>query len=245
MCCKGGAGHVSSCFSCVEVLVALYYTGVMEDKRDRFILSKGQASPLLYAVLADRGYFPVEDLAKFNKPGGPFAVHLQNTVPGVLASMGSLGMGFGLAAGMAHGMKLNRETGVVFCVVGDAECYEGSIWEGATYAAHQRLNNLVVVLDRNWMGATDFTEDSCALGDMVAKWDAFGWETLSVDGHSLDQLVSVLERVHSRRSDKPLMIVANTVKGHGISFMEGEPMWHSQVPRGELEKVARGEVGQG
>ncbi len=240
MCCRGGAGHVSSSFSCVEILVALYYTGIMQTdmKDDRFILSKGQASPILYAILADLGIIDKEMLDGFNKEGGPFAVHLQDTVHGVLASMGSLGMGLGMATGMAYGKKLNRQGGIVFCLVGDAETYEGSIWEAAAFASHNSLNNLVVIMDRNGMGATDFTEDMCSVEPITERWRAFGWDVVRLDGHNIEDLLLSMKDMRSRPSPRPYMIIADTIKGKGISFMEGEPMWHSQVPtKADKEKA--------
>jgi len=250
MCSQAGTGHVNSSYSIVEILVALYHGGILnhdpknpdKDSRDRFILSKGQASPVLYCVLADVGYYPRDWCDGFNADGGKFAVHLQHTVPGVELTTGSLGHGLGVAAGMAHGLKLKRELPFVFCIIGDAECYEGSIWETAAFASHNRLNNLVVFLDRNCLGATDFTENACSLEDFEAKWDAFGWDTVRIDGHSFVELAQVLHNVKGRSSTQPLMIICDTIKGKGIEELTNAPLWHSKTPTGEQAKQAMEEL---
>jgi len=244
MCSNAGTGHVNSSYSIVEILVTLYHGGILDYdskdpdniSRDRFILSKGQASPVLYCVLADVGYYPRDWCSSFNADGGKFAVHLQHTVPGVELTTGSLGHGLGVAAGMAHGLKLKRELPFVFCVIGDAECYEGSIWETAVFASHNRLNNLIVFLDRNCLGATDFTENMCALEDLEAKWDAFGWDTVRINGHSFVELAQVLRNVKGRPSTQPYMIICDTIKGKGIKELTNAPLWHSKTPTGDHAK---------
>jgi len=238
MCCNGGTGHVNSSFSLAELLATLYEGGILRhdpkdpdwDDRDRLILSKGQASPILYTVLADRGYFPHNWLNTFNHPDGKFAVHLQNTVPGVELSTGSLGHGLGVATGMAISLKLNRKLPLVFCILGDAECYEGSVWESALLAAHQHLNNLIAFVDRNYLGATDFTENACALEPLEDKWKAFGWDTARINGHDPTTLITTLGNYRARLSRKPRVIILDTVKGNGVDFLENAPLWHSRTP---------------
>jgi len=167
MCVKGGTGHVTSSFSCTEILTALYYGGILRfdpknpkwDQRDRFIMSKGQASVILYPILADLGFFPKKWLDTFCKENGKVGVHLQNDVPGVEITAGSLGMGFGIAVGMAMAAKMDREHWFTFALLGDGEEYEGSIWEAAMFASHHHLNNLIAIVDRNGQCATDFTEN--------------------------------------------------------------------------------------
>ena len=247
MCCRGGTGYIGSSFSCIEILVALFYTGIMrfdseDTRKDRFMLSKGHASPTLCCILADLGFFSEERLKKFNHKEGSFILHFPETMPGIPASIWSLGMGLGMATGMAYGRKLNRDTGLVFCLIGDAETYEGSIWEAATFASHYRLSNLVVIMDRNFMGATDFTEDMCALEDVEAKWRAFGWETARIDGHDFDELMGALKGIRSRQGAGPYIIIADTNKGKGISFMEGEPLWHSRAFTADEKAQAEQEV---
>lgn len=246
MCLKAKTGHITSSMSCVDILVALYYGGIMRHdprnpkwgERDRFILSKGQASPSLYAVLGDRGYFDISHLDKFAQEGGKFGVHLQNDVPGVEITAGSLGQGFGTAAGIALGAKMNQELYMVFALLGDGECYEGSIWETALFAAHNRLNNLAAIIDRNYLCVTGFTEDIIALEPMEDKWRSFGWEVARINGHSIEEIVAVLSPLRSRRSSKPFVVIADTVKGYGVDFMCYKPLWHGVAPDGEDAKRA-------
>ncbi len=250
MCVQAGTGHVTSSFSSVEILVALYYGGILRhdlsnpkwEDRDRFILSKGQASPLLYAVLADRGFFPETELGKFCKADGMFGVHLQCDIPGVEITAGSLGHGLGIAAGIALAARIDRKNYLVFTLLGDGECHEGSIWEAAMFAGHHRLNNLVAIIDRNWLCVTDFTENCVRLNPFDRKWEAFGWQVTSIDGHSFEDIFSALKGVRSRQRDSPLMIIANTVKGKGVSFMENEPLWHGAAPMGKQAEMAKGEL---
>lgn len=250
MCIAAKTGHVTSSLSCVEIMVALHYGNVMRldpkkpewPGRDRFILSKGQASPLLYVILADMGFFDANDLDGFAQAGGKFGVHLQHSVPGVETTSGSLGQGFGLAAGLALGARMNREEHLVFTLIGDGECYEGSIWETAMFAAHNNLNNLIAIMDRNYLCVTDFTENLVALEPLDEKWCSFGWEVVRVDGHSLEALLPLLETVRSRRSRKPLMIIADTVKGKGVDSLANVPLWHGSAPAGDLAKKCRDEL---
>jgi transketolase len=253
MCSKAGTGHVTSSFSCTEILVALYYGGLLRfdpknprwPERDRFILSKGQASVILYCVLADLGFFPVEELDHFAQADGKFGVHLQNSVPGVEITAGSLGQGINVATGLAHAAKLNRELHMVVSLLGDGECYEGAVWEAAMFASHYRLNNLVAIVDRNHLCATDFTENALQLEPLGDKWAAFGWNVVHVDGHSLEQLMAALEGFRCRKIAAPTVIIADTVKGKGVDFMCNYPLWHANAPKGEQVDAARAEINQG
>lgn len=247
MCVHAGTGHVTSSFSCAEILTALYYGGIMQydpanpewDERDRFVLSKGQASPILYAILADTGFFPNANLDRFAGRDGPFGVHLQRDVPGVEVTTGSLGHGLGIGIGMALSARMERKSYTTFVLLGDGECYEGSIWESAMFASHHKLNNLVAIIDRNWLCVTDFTENLVGLNPMDEKWRAFGWEAATIDGHSFEGIFTALEAHRSRRLNKPLVIIANTVKGKGIPFMENIPLWHAMVPKGREAELAK------
>lgn len=247
MCIKAGTGHVTSCMSCIDILVALYYGEVMRynpanpnwPDRDRLFISKGQASPALYAMLADCGYFDVTELEQFAQKYGKFGVHLQKSVPGVEATCGSLGHGFGIAAGVALGAKMNRELYLVFTILGDGECYEGSIWETAMFASHNGLNNLVAFVDRNAMCVTDFTENLLALEPMVNKWESFGWDVTRINGHCFDEILDSLSGIRSRKSNRPLVVIADTVKGEGIDFMSNIPLWHGVAPKGKDAEKAR------
>lgn len=247
MCIKAGTGHVTSSLSCIDILVALHYGNIMKtdpknpdwEERDRFVLSKGQASPALYAILADLGYFDQRELEKFAQRGGKFGVHLQNDVPGVEITSGSLGQGFGVAAGMAYGAKMNRENHLIFTLLGDGECYEGSIWETAMFASHNRLNNLIAIIDRNYLCVTDFTENIVELEPLKDKWTAFGWEVRRINGHAFEEILNSLSHIRSRRSTKPLMIIADTVKGEGIEKISNIPLWHGASPKGKDAEECR------
>jgi len=252
MCVRAGTGHVTSSFSCVEVLVALYYGKVLRydasnpkwEARDRFILSKGQASPLLYAILADLGYFKNSELWKFCNADGMFGVHLQNDVPGVEITTGSLGHGLGIAAGMALAAKMDRKPYMTFTLLGDGECYEGSVWEAAQFSGHHELDNLVAIVDRNWLCVTDFTENCVRLNPFDKKWESCGWNVVTVDGHSFRDILSALDGLRSSRRKKPLAIIANSIKGKGVSFMENQPLWHGIPPKGKEAKRAKVELAE-
>lgn len=247
MCINAGTGHVTSSLSSIDILVALYYGNVMQfdpkipdwDNRDRFILSKGQASPALYVILADLGYFDQKELNNFAQKDGKFGVHLQHDVPGVEITSGSLGQGFGVAAGLALGAKMDRDLHLVFALLGDGECYEGSVWETAMFASHNKLNNLVAIIDRNYLCVTDFTENLVELEPMEDKWVSFGWDVLRIDGHSFESILKSLINVRSRRSSKPLMIIADTIKGEGIKCLSNIPLWHGIAPKGKEAKACK------
>ena len=253
MCCAAGTGHVTSSFSCTEILVALYYGGILRfdpenpdwECRDRFIMSKGQSSVILYPILADRGFFPKEELEKFCQADGKFGVHLQHDVPGVEITAGSLGHGFGVATGLALAAKMNRQLHMTFALLGDGECYEGSVWEAAMFASHNRLNNLVAIIDRNYMCATNFTENSVELEPLDEKWKSFGWNVKNINGHSFEEIFNALDGIRSRRSSRPLVIIAHTVKGKGVSFMSDHPLWHSVAPKDQQILDAKEELRKG
>lgn len=253
MCIKAGTGHVNSAYSAVEILTALYYGGIMRfdpknpnwEKRDRFILSKGQASVLLYPILADLGYFSINELEHFAQEKGKFGVHLQHDVPGAEITSGSLGHGFGFAAGVALAAKLNQENYMTFALLGDGECYEGSIWETAMFASYQRLNNLIAIVDRNWLCATNFTENILSLEPLDEKWESFGWRVKRIDGNSFEDILDAFKGFRSRRDSKPLVIISETTKGKGVSFMSDAPLWHSLAPEGEEADQAKKEIDKG
>jgi len=241
MCIGAGKGHVTSCLSCTDILVALYYGGLLRydsgkpewPERDRLILSKGQASPVLYTVLADLGFFDQSELKKFTKQDGKFAVHLQKDVPGVEITAGSLGQGFGVAAGLALGAKMNRQLHNVYALLGDGECYEGSIWETAMFASQNRLNNLITIVDRNYLCVTDFTENLIALEPFEEKWQSFGFNTIRINGHRFEEILRALSSLRSRAGERPTVIIADTVKGQGVDCLCYEPLWHGCAPSGE------------
>lgn len=247
MCIKAETGHVTSSLSCVDIMVALYYGNIIRfdpknpswKGRDRFILSKGQASPALYAILADLEFFEQKELENFARIDGKFGVHLQNNVPGVEITSGSLGHGFGVAAGIALGAKMDNELYLTFTLIGDGECYEGSIWEAAMFASHNRLNNLIAIMDRNYLCVTDFTENLIELESLEDKWSSFGWKVNRIDGHSFESILGALDNIRSRRSSRPLLIIADTVKGEGIEHISNNPPWHGLAPIGTDTEICR------
>jgi transketolase len=249
LCVGAQKGHLTSAFSCAELLTALYYGKVLRydpkkpkwEDRDRLFISKGHASPLLYSILKDLGFIPadyLEDFCKTDKLG----VHLQSNVPGVENTVGSLGHGLGVAAGMALGAKMDRKDYYSFVLLSDGECCEGSIWEAAMFAGHHRLNNLIAIVDRNYMTATDFTENSVGLTPLDKKFEAFGWEVKKIKGHSISEILSCFEGIRSFRRMTPFVIIADTVKGKGVNLSENKPAWHARVPKIEDAEVWRNEI---
>lgn len=253
MCIRARTGHVTSSMSCAEILTALYDVLMRHnpknpswEDRDRFILSKGQASPILYAVLAHKGYFPKEHLKQFcvGEDGAgknaPFGVHLQCTVPGVEFTTGSLGHGLGYGAGMAHAAKMRGQNHLVYVLLGDGELYEGSNWEVIPQAAHFELDNLIAIVDRNMQCTNGFTEkDIVRLEPLGEKFLANGWNVKEVNGHSIKEIVEALKLKRSFRNDKPLAVIANTIKGKGIKSLEAVMNYHGKAPEGDEVNAAR------
>ena len=248
---EAGSGHPGGSLSSADILTALYFGGVLVhdpenpdwDERDRFILAKGHAAPALYAVLAQAGYFPREELCTLRKLGTRLQGHPDsNLVPGVEVSTGSLGQGLSVAAGAAAGLKLDGKEQAVFALLGDGECQEGQVWEAAMFAAHQKLDNLVAIVDRNCLQIDGNTADVCDPGDLVAKFQAFGWEASEVDGHDIPALVAALTAAKSAHDGKPHALIARTVKGKGVSFMENQAGWHGKAPSPEQTEAALAEL---
>ena len=245
---EAGSGHPGGSLSCADILAALYFGGVLEhdpenpewEGRDRFILAKGHAAPALYAALAQAGYIPREELATLRKLGSRLQGHPDsNQVPGVEVSTGSLGQGLSIAAGAAAGLRLDGAPQTVFALLGDGECQEGQVWEAAMFAAHRKLDNLVAIVDRNGLQIDGRTCDVCDPGDLGAKFAAFGWDVDEVDGHDLDALVAVLGAAKAGRDGRPHAVIARTVKGKGVPFMENEAGWHGKAPNAEQAAEAR------
>jgi transketolase len=234
---EANSGHIGGSFSATELVVGLYYEIMRHDpanpawpKRDRFILSKGHCAPVIYAVLADCGYFPKEDLAHFRRPGSHLQGHpYQPKTPGIEASTGTLGLGLSTALGMALGAKLRNESHFYYVLCGDGELQEGQIWEAALFGNKYKLDNVIAFVDRNYLQTDGNTEDVMPLDPLVDKWRAFGWNSLEIDGHDFGQIFEAVERAKNGLG-KPTMIVANTIKGKGVSFMENQAEWHSGPP---------------
>jgi transketolase len=251
MCEGGGSSHVGSGLSMADIVAVLYGEVLRVDpsdpawpQRDRFILSKGHAGACVYAALAERGFFPVEMLERHYRNGSQLSGHVSHKgVPGVEISTGSLGHGLGVGAGMA--MQLRRIGGRqrVFVVLSDGECDEGSTWEAALFAAHHDLSNLCAVVDYNKLQSLAPVAETLGLEPFALKWRAFGWTTLQIDGHDHDALK--LAFAEAAESPRPTCILADTVKGRGVSFMEGQVLWHYRAPRGDDFEAAMRELGVG
>jgi len=242
------ASHIASILSCADIVAALYsnvmnYDAANPDaaKRDRLVLSKGHSGVSLYAALAECGFFPVEDLRDYGVNGSYFSCHVSHKIPGVEVSTGSLGHGVAIACGMALGAKLRKKQYRVFSVIGDGECNEGIVWETAMLAAQHRLDNFTVIIDHNKMQALGFTKDIINMDNMAERWRCFGWDVLEVDGHSHLELA---ESMFEKTSGHPKAIIANTIKGKGVSFMENELLWHYRDPQGEAYEEAVEELGR-
>lgn len=239
------SGHVGGSLGATEILVALYFHLMRHDptrpdweQRDRFILSKGHCTPVLYATLAASGYFPEEDLQTFRRPGSHLQGHpYQPKTPGVDASTGTLGLGLSTACGMALAGKLRGNGANYYVLCGDGESQEGQIWEAAMFAAKYQLHNLIAFTDRNRLQTDGNTEDVMPLDPLREKWNAFGWATHEIDGNDLNAIVDTVS-IARNQSQRPTMIIANTIKGKGVSFMEDEAMWHGTVPNDQQTERA-------
>ena len=248
---EAGSGHPGGSLSCADIMTALYFGGILEHNpedprgpRDRFILAKGHAAPALYAALAEAGYFPKEELLTLRKLGSRLQGHPDRmTVPGVEMSTGSLGQGLSIAAGLAAGLRLNGDDHSVFTLLGDGECQEGKVWEAAMFAAHNKLDNLVAIVDRNCLQIDGNTEDVCDPGDLAQKFAAFGWNVIDVDGHDMQAVIDVLGSAKADRGGKPHAVIAHTVKGKGVSFMENNVSWHGKAPKGDELTTALKDLG--
>lgn len=230
---EGQGGHFGGCLSPIDILVALYFHSMNYDashpkdpRRDRFVLSKGHASVALDCTLAEAGFFPKELLRTYNTLDSPITQHPDmHRTPGVEASTGSLGHGIGIAVGMALAAKLDEKKHRVFCLIGDGESHEGTVWEAAMAAAHYHLDNLVVITDRNGLCMDGPTESVMALDPLAEKWRAFGWIVREVNGHAMSELMTALDSVPFQ-TGSPSQVIAHTVKGKGLRLAEGVTAWH-------------------
>jgi len=270
---EAGSGHPGGSLSCVEILVALYWRILRHNPRDpywpdrdRFILSKGHAAPALYAVLAQQGYFPLEELWTLRKLGSRLHGHtVMGSPPGVEMTAGSLGQGLSFSLGQALAARLDGRGYRVYCLLGDGECDEGQVWEAAMACAHYQVDNLTAIIDYNRIqndGFSDYsrypgqprpspggwvdpersqTVNIMSLEPLGEKWRAFGWHVLEADGHDLAQLIAALEEAKMRRG-RPTVIIAHTVKGKGVSFMENNPAFHGRAPTPEQAEQALREL---
>ncbi|MGN7940327.1 transketolase [Virgibacillus sp. 6R] len=241
-------GHTGGSLSNTDILTVLYYK-IMNidpsnpnwDERDRYVQSKGHSVESLWAILADKGFFPKEELKTFSQFGSRLIGHPNNKVPGIEMNTGALGHGLPISVGMALAAKMDGKSYKVYTLMGDGEQAEGSVWEGAMAAAQYKLDNLIAIIDRNKLQITGSTEDVMALEPLPDKWRSFGWEVIEVDGHDVEQLVDVFSHTPSVEG-KPTMVIANTVKGKGISFAENVGAWHHHVPTKEEYDLAMEEL---
>jgi transketolase len=247
---KAGSGHASSSWSAAEVLVALFFGGILryrsEDpqwpERDRFIMSKGHAAPLLDATLARAGYFSREEIWRLRQIDSPVQGHpIQGMMPGVEATTGSLGQGLSVGVGHILGGRLNKLDYNVFVLLGDGECEAGQIWEAAMSAAHFKAGNLIAILDYNKYQEMGPISREMGLEPLVDKWQSFGWYVVEADGHDIDDLLAKLEEVKAVQ-DQPAIIIAHTIKGKGVSFVEADYTFHGRALNQEQAVLAREEL---
>jgi transketolase subunit A (EC 2.2.1.1) len=240
------SGHPGGSLSCADFLACVYESYLRIDSnnpemidRDRLVLSKGHCAPALYAVLALKGYFPLEDLKTFRNIGSKLQGHpSMKHVPGVDMSTGSLGQGFSAAVGMALASRAEKYDNWIYAILGDGELQEGQVWEAAMCAAHYGLNRLIAFVDLNGLQIDGDTKEVMNVGDVAKKFKAFDWNVLSCDGNDVHELTMALGTIHRTKTDKPTVIVGHTIKGKGVSFMEGQYQWHGSTPNPEQYETA-------
>jgi transketolase len=245
-----GSGHPGGSLSEVELLLGLYFRVLRHNPkdpqwadRDRFILSKGHGCPALYAVLADAGYIDHAVLATLRKLGSPLQGHPDKRfLPVLEANTGSLGQGISVGIGMALAARLDKKDYHTFVMVGDGEIQEGQNWEAAMFASYHKLQNLTVIVDYNHQQLDGFLKDILDPAPLAEKFEAFGWRTVEIDGHNFDQVIPALETARQETGGKPTCIVANTIKGKGVSFMENNPEWHGVAPKPDQVAAAVAEL---
>ena len=249
---KSGSGHPGGSLSAADIVTVLYFKEMKIDPknpkwedRDRFVLSKGHAAPVLYAALAEKGYFEIEELSKLRKIDSMLQGHpdMKGT-PGVEMSTGSLGQGFSAASGMAIAGKLDNKDYRVYVLLGDGELQEGIIWETAMSAAHYKLDNLTAILDFNKLQIDGFNKEVMSIDPVTDKFKAFGWQVIEIDGHNYEEIIEAIQRAKETK-DQPTIIIAHTIKGKGVSFMENQVGWHGNAPKDEERAQALKELGGG
>ena len=246
---EAGSGHPGGSLSATDIITALYFSVMRHDPhnpswpdRDRFVLSKGHAAPAYYAALAESGYFPVKELLSLRKLGSRLQGHpSMRHLPGVDMSTGSLGQGLSVGIGMALGGRLDRKNYYVYVLVGDGEMQEGNVWEAAMSASHYKLDHLIAFLDRNRLQIDGRTEQVMSIEPIKEKWEAFGWHVIEINGHSFPDILRAVEEGKACNG-KPTMIIANTIKGKGVSFMEGSVHFHGKAPNDEQYEIAMREL---
>jgi transketolase len=250
MTCEAGSGHPGGSLSATDILVALYFNKMNHDplkpewdERDRFVLSKGHICPALYAVLARAGYFSVDELLTLRKMFSRLQGHpaLNKDLPGIEVSSGSLGQGLSVAVGVALGLKMDNKPQKVYCLCGDGELQEGQIWEAVMTGAHYQLDRLICIVDKNNLQIDGKVQDVMNIDPLKEKFEAFNWNVIECDGHNLEELMEAYDKADKNKG-KPTCIVANTIKGKGVSFMEDEAGWHGKAPSKEQCALAMQEL---
>ena len=247
---EAGSGHSGGSLSACDIMVALYFSVMRHDpqnpqwrERDRFILSKGHSCPAMYACLARAGYFPLEELKTLRKLGSRLQGHPSRAdgLPGIEVSTGSLGQGLSIANGIALGLRLDRIPAHVYCLMGDGEIEEGQIWEAAMAASHYHLENLCGIVDNNGLQIDGPIDEIMSPNPITEKWKAFGWNTIEIDGNKMEEILDAFAEA-KKINGKPTVIIARTIKGRGVSFMENVVEWHGKAPSKEQAKVALEEL---
>lgn len=246
---EAGVGHIGGSLSVTDILVALYFKVLNVDPgnpewpdRDRLVISKGHSAAAIYSVLAERGFFDKEELKSFGLINSNLQVHPdKNKVPGIEASTGALGQGLSIGLGMALAARLNKKTYYTFVILGDGEIQEGQIWEAAMFASHHKIGNLTAILDYNNVQLMGKLSEIMEIAPVAEKWSSFGWEVLEIDGHDFTKIMESLYRAKEVK-EKPTIIIANTTKGKGVSFMQNNCKWHGSVPTPEEYIKAIAEV---
>lgn len=243
------SGHPGGSLSAIDVLVGLYYYKLKVDpknpkweNRDMFILSKGHCSPAIYSVLADRGFFPKSELEGYRKMGRMLQGHPELNTPGIEFAGGALGQGICFGLGIALACRLDKRNCSVYAMIGDGESQEGAVWEASMAAAFHKADNFVVILDKNQVQQTGKTKDVMDIGNAAMKWKAFGWNVIEINGHDMQQIVKALDKASKMKNKKPTIIVADTIKGKGVSFMELNHKFHGKAPNDEEYKKAIEEI---
>jgi transketolase len=244
---KAGSGHTGGSLSAADIATAIYFSKMKFDpenpkweERDRFIMSKGHAAPLIYAIMAAAGYFPKETIDTLRDIESPLQGHpCCKKLPGIEVSTGSLGQGLSVANGMALGLRLNNNPARVYCIMGDGEIQEGQIWEAAMTAAHYNIDNICAVVDNNELQIDGPVEEVMGIQPVHDKWEAFGWHTISIDGHDMEEILRALDEAENTKG-KPTVIIANTTKGKGVSFFENKVEYHGAAPsQDEFERAVK------
>ena len=226
MCLENG-GHISSSFSTAEILAYLYYQKLIKKNGNKFILSKGHGEVLFFSLLADLGYFPDTWLKNsYRKNDCKLGGHVSSKIPGIEFSSGSLGHGLSFSAGLAYGMKRNKIKKKVFCLMGDGELNEGSVWEAVIFSSKNNLSNLIALIDYNKIGSSDFIKNYISEKPLALAWKELGWDVYNSDGHNFTSIHKTLKKVMTNNKKNPSVVIFNTVKGKGVSFIENDPIWH-------------------